>query len=247
MSKFCNNCGSIMDDDVMFCPTCGAANAPAAEAPAAEVPAENPVDTYAEIPAEESATPADNKKNLITLLAGVAAVAVVVILAILLFGSSYKDAVNNLEGVLNGKANKIESLAPKAYWTYLEEEEEVELKELKKDFKENYEDAKEELEEEYGKNAKFNIKITDKKKLSKKKVGKIAEAIEDSYDIDEKKVKAAYELEVEMTIKGREDEEEQEMELVSVKIGGKWYPVMVMEYEDEVAVMFMTGMIEMIM
>ena len=41
--------------------------------------------------------------------------------------------------------------------------------------------------------------------------------------------------------------EEQEMELVSVKIGGKWYPVMVMEYEDEVAVMFLTSMIEMMM
>ena len=37
MSKFCNNCGTAMEDEVLVCPNCGAQDAPVIE--------ETPVET----------------------------------------------------------------------------------------------------------------------------------------------------------------------------------------------------------
>ena len=51
-------------------------------------------------------------------------------------------------------------------------------------------------------------------------------------------IKKAYEVELEMTIKGRDDEDDSEMEAAVVKIGGKWYLVSYSEYEDEVYARF---------
>ena len=236
MSKFCTNSGSVMEDNAVFCTNCGAQEAPVFQgAPVGEAyaaPVENVVN--------------DNKKKMITLIAAGAALVVAIVLLIVSFSGGYKDSVKNLEAVMNGKANKIESLAPKAYWDYLEDEEDVDLKDLKEDFEDNYEDLKDELEDKYGKNAKIKMKVTDHKKLKSKKLSAIAESIEETYDIDENKVKAAYELEVEMTVKGKEDEDNEEMELVAVKISGKWYPVMVIEYGDEISVAFMISMFSML-
>ena len=212
MSKFCNNCGCELEDDAMFCPNCGAQDAPVE--PVAEEQA--PVETAAAAP---------DKKSLMTLIIAGAALVVAVILLIVAFSSTPKKALNNLEKVMNGNARKISSLAPSAYWTYLKEEEDVTKADVKDEFKDSYEDQKEYLEEAYGKNAKYSLKIADKDKLSKKKLEALAESIEDNYDIDEKKVKAAYELEVEMTIKGSEDDYETETTMYAVKIGGKWYIV----------------------
>lgn len=212
MSKFCNNCGCELEDDAVFCPNCGAQDAPAE--PVAEEQA--PVETAAVAP---------DKKNLMTLIIVGAALVVAVVLMIVAFGSTPKKALNNLEKVLNGNAGKLSSLAPNGYWKYLKEEEDVTKADVKDEFKDSYEDQKEFLEEAYGKNVKYNLKLTDKDKLSKKKLEALAENIEDNYDIDEKKVKAAYELEVEMTIKGREDDDETETTMYAVKIGGKWYIV----------------------
>lgn len=212
MSKFCNNCGSVMEDDVMFCTNCGAQDVPAFQ----EAPAEASDSVFA---------PAGDKKSLMTLIIAGAALVVAIILLIAAFSSSPKKAMSNLEKVMNGNAGKISSLAPNAYWKYLKDEEDVTKADVKDEFKDSYEDQKEFMEDEYGKNAKYNIKITDKDKLSKKKLEALAENIEENYDIDEKKVKAAYELEVEVSIKGRDDDDEYETTMYAVKISGKWYIV----------------------
>lgn len=232
MSKFCNNCGTAMEDEVLVCPNCGAQDAPVIE----ETPVETPVEAAVEAPVE---APADNKKTLITLLAGVAAAVVVIILAILLFGGGVNKAVGNMEAVLNGKFKKIEQMAPKAYWEYLaDEDEDFDIDDLIDAAEENYEDELEELEDEYGKNVKYSIKVLEKKKVKRDKVKDIAEAIEDQYDIDEKKVKAAYEIGVRMEIKGKEDSERNYTKLTAVKIGAKWYVVSYYSYDDEAYVSF---------
>lgn len=210
MSKFCNNCGSMMEDDAVFCTNCGAQAAPASE------------ESYTETSAE---VPADNKKTLIALIiAGVALIAAIILL-ITAFSSSPKKAMATLEKAMNGNAGAVSSLAPNAYWKYLKDEEDITKADVKDEFKDSYEDQKEFLEEEYGKNAKYRLKITDKDKLSKKKLEALAESIDENYEIDEKKVKAAYELEVEVSIKGREDDDDYETTMYAVKIGGKWYIV----------------------
>lgn len=222
MSKFCNNCGSEMEDDVVFCPNCGAQDAPAyQEAPAAYNEEQTYGETYEEAAPEQEA-PAKNNNLIKLIIAGGAAV-VVIILAILIFGSSPQKAINNYQAALNGNAGKFVALAPNEFWKWAKEEGEVTKADAKKEFKDQWEDEKEALEDEFGKNAKVKIKVTDKKKMSKKDLKEIGDMLEESYEIDDKKVKAGWEMEVEMTIKGSEDDDETEMTLNVVKIGGQWY------------------------
>lgn len=209
MSKYCNNCGAEMEDDVVFCPNCGAQDQPAYN--------ETPMDAA---PEEGKANPLSNMKTLI--IGAVAAVAVI-ILAIVIFGSSPNKAVKNYQAYLNGNAGKMGSMAPSDYWKYVKEEGEVTKATAKKEYKDMYKDMKEELEDTYGKNVKYTIKVTDKDKMSNKDLKAIGDALEEEYEIDDKKVKAGWEMEVEMTIKGKDDDDEIETTLNVVKIGGQWY------------------------
>ncbi len=228
MSKFCTNCGAPIEDDIVFCTNCGAKNEEL------EAPAEQ-VEQQEVIAAEE--TPA--KKNFIekaidwvkantlkTIIIAGAAIVVLVLAIILLGGKPYQSAVNNYQAVLNGKASKLEKMAPKEYWEYMEDEnEDFDIDEVKDQFEENYETSLEFLEEKYGDNIRIKIKVTDEKKLKDKKVKDLADALNEKYDIKKKSVKQAYELELEMTIKGSDDEDDSERELYAVKIGSKWYLV----------------------
>ena len=218
MSKFCNNCGSVMEDDAVFCTNCGAQDVPVYQDNPVEQPTGSPIAFFQNVME-------DSKKKMIVLIAAGAALVVALLVLILAFSSSPKKAMKNLEKVMNGNASKISSLAPGAYWNYLKEEEDITKADVKDEFKDSYEDMKEYLEDEYGKNAKYSMKIADKDKLSKKKLEALAESIEENYEIDEKKVKAAYELEVEVSLKGREDDSEYDSTMYAVKIGGKWYIV----------------------
>ena len=243
MSKFCTNCGSILDDNAMFCPNCGAVDGQSNEETA---PAPAPVNddpfsyggapsytedapAYVEEQPQEKANPlkgiTDKLGDMKNLIIGAVAAIAVIFLCVLLFGSNPNKAIKNYEAVMNGNAGKVTSLAPGAYWKYVKDEEDVTKSDVKKEFKDQWEDLKEEMEDQYGKNVKIKIKVTDKKKMSKKDLEEIAEKIEDNYEIDEKKVKAGWEMECEMTIKGREDDDEVENTLYVVKISGKWYVV----------------------
>ena len=52
----------------------------------------------------------------------------------------------------------------------------------------------------------------------------LAKALADRYDFIKKKdVKKAYELELEMTVKGKDDEDSEDMDVIAVKIKGNWY------------------------
>ena len=63
MAKFCEKCGTPMEDEAVFCPNCGTAAAPAVEmpAPAAEEPAPSPapvIEEFAPAPAPAAEEPA---------------------------------------------------------------------------------------------------------------------------------------------------------------------------------------------
>ena len=155
-------------------------------------------------------------------------------------GIGYKSAIDNLiDYTFEGKSSAIKKLAPKAYWDYMEDEHDQSLEDAIDEYEEQYELAQEMLEEQYGEKFKVKYKVTDKDKIKKADLKDIAEALEDKYEIKASSVKAGYEIEIEVTIKGKEDEEEEESELTVLKIGGKWYPVSVSEYDDEVYVNFM--------
>ena len=228
MSKFCTNCGAQLEDDVVFCTNCGAKNEEQ-EAPAEQIEQQEVV-TAEEAPAKknfiEKALEWVKANTLKTMIIAGAAIVVLVLAIILLGGKPYQSAVNNYQAVLNGKASKVEKMAPKEYWEYMEDEyEDFDMDDIVENFEESYETSLEYWEEEYGDNVRIKIKVVDEKKLKDKKVKDLADTLNEKYGIKKKSVKQAYELELEMTIKGSDDEDESERELYAVKIGSKWYLV----------------------
>lgn len=138
---------------------------------------------------------------------------------------SYNTAINNYQAVLNGNTEKLTSLAPNEIWEWAEENGNVAQTDVKRAYKDQYEDLKEDLEEEFGKNATIKITETDKKEMSKRDIHEIGEMLEASYDIDEGKITAGWEMEVEIAYKGKDDNMEVETELHVVKISNQWYVV----------------------
>ncbi len=249
MSKFCPNCGQVLEDSAVFCNSCGASVSAATNAAPAYQQSQ-----YQSAPVAAPAQPAADKKPSIDVnkiveqvktfcigfvnrckadkpflykVAGIAAAAVLVLilLIVLLSAKPYQSAIANyLDVSLEGQVKKIEKLAPKAYWEYLEEEYEVDADDVADAYEEYYEDdTLEMLEEEYGENIRISFKITDEDEMKEKKVKELADTLKEAYGISKKDVKAAYEVEIDYTIKGDDDEDEDDMELIVVKIGSKWY------------------------
>ncbi len=247
MSKICPNCGSDVPETSAFCTKCGAScgTAPAASAskPAeildkGKAVAADLANRVKSIDVNEVAKQA--KANPVKFIVpAVAVVAVVVLLIVLLGGSGYTKAIDNMiDFTFKGKVAKFESLAPAAFWEYIEEEYDADLDDIKDDLEDMMEDALDDLEDEYGNHVKIKYEVKKEKELSEKKLKKLAEALDDTYDIDSKSVKAAYDLKVEMSIEGDDDDDEQDMEMTVVKIGGNWYIVSYYEYDDEYSVRF---------
>lgn len=220
MSKFCQNCGSVMDDQQVVCAVCGTQNE---AAPAA-------------------AKGFDKSKLPVLIGVGAGAVAVIVVLIILLtsiFGSGWKSAFNNYVDVtIKGKFDKVEKLAPKEYWEYVEDEHDKDIDDIKDAMEESWDDTMDYLEDEYGDNISVSFKAEKEKKLKDKKVEKIAEALEDEFDIDEKSVTEVIEVKGEMTIKGSDDDDDEDAEFTFAKIDGTWYMISYYEYDDEYHVSF---------
>lgn len=267
MSKFCSSCGKPLEEEAAFCPNCG--NAVAAEAPVepvapveaeapvqAEAPAakENPVDKVMDkvqgfaqkatvFSKDYIAKAKTNPKMWIAPGAiAVGVIALIVVLVILLTGNKYTTALDNyIEVSFKGNANKIELLAPKEYWEYYEEESGKSLDDLKEEFEDNWDDLMDSMEDRYGKNIKVTYEITDEDKLSERKMKKIAEALEDQYDIDPKSVTDGYKVDADLKIKGSEDDDEDEGTFNIIKVGGRWYMINYYESGDKYIVYFNIG------
>lgn len=234
MSKFCQNCGKALDDAVRFCDGCGAPQE-ATAAPATPAAPKQGFDfkaTFDKVVTEVKTFAKGfvnrckaDKKFLYTVIGIAAGVLVaIVLLSLLIGGGGYKGAIDNyIAASFKGKSSAVKKMAPAEYWEYYEEKNGEDFDEYLENYEDNIEDTIDYLKDEYGDNFKVTYKVTKEKKLSGKKLEGIAEALADKYDIDEDKVSAGYELDVEMTIKGSEDDDENEVELTVIKYKGKWY------------------------
>lgn len=219
MSKFCHKCGSKLNDMDVFCEICGVKQATSTIRPAVEE--------------SDIAQPAEKAKKMpkgliIGIGAGVAAIVLIVILAIVFFGTPYKSAVEDyFDFNLNGAFEKLEGLAPEEYWEYLEDMNGTSVEDAIEYYEEYevYDAMIESLEPEYGKNIKFSYKIVHEDELSERKLDTIKDGLKDKYGIAKRTVKKAYELEVDVTIKGSEDTDTEELEIIVVNIGNDWYVV----------------------
>ena len=267
MSKFCSSCGQPLAEGAAFCSSCGKAveaQAPvehdipvetateeAAVQPEAPAAKENPVNKIvdkvqdfaqkATVYCKDYIAKAKTNPKMWIAPGAIAAgvIALIVVVCVLVAGSKYTTALDNYIAVnFRGDASKIELLAPKEYWDYLEEEQDVSLDDLKERMEENWDDVKDALEEQYGKNIRVTYKVTKEREISDKKLEKIAEALEETYDIDAKSVKAGYKIEVELTIAGSEDDDDDEGTFNVVKIGNRWYLINYYESGDNYYVYF---------
>lgn len=197
-----------------------------------------------DLPQANQAKPQDAVKKLMSnpklpviAIAAVAAIVVIIILASIL-GKGYEKAVDNyFDAYFKGKVDKIEDCMPKEVWEYAAEEMEEEgvdvdgADDLVQGCKDGYLESYEEniVDGEFGEFKKFDYKIEKAKKVTDSKLEKIAEALDETYEIDEDDVKKAYKLKLDGEIVFEDDEIDLDDagldELYSVKIGGKWYLV----------------------
>jgi len=219
MSKFCNNCGSQLEDQSTFCPNCGTACAASEEAKGGNV-----VDKVTDMGKDYVKKAKSNKMLIIIPIVAVLLI-VGIILAISLI-PSYKDPIESTMKIYYAKGTKsmIKNQLPKEVWEYVKDVKGEDHEDYWKDYEEDLDDRKDALEDEYGKNYKVSFKVTDKDEIKGDDLTEIKDTLKEYYDIDKKSVKKAYKVDLEWEIKGSEDDEDDEIEdFVVVKIGGKWY------------------------
>ncbi len=209
MSKFCQNCGTEIDDNQTVCPNCGAG----AEDTNATV--EQTTTETANDPINSNPTPSAkpvSPKN-IAILAGIIA-AIVVVIAIIssIFGSGWKKPIKNyVKGMEKANSEMYLSAFPEFYADQVED--------IYTD--ESLEKALENYEEEYGSKIKMSYKITNKEKIKKDDLQKVQKYIKSKYDT-EVKVSKGYKVRAKLTIKGTEDEDTDTDTIYVYKIDGKW-------------------------
>ena len=153
----------------------------------------------------------------------------------------YEAALRTLmDAMYKGKAAKAADLAPKAFWDYADDYMDMDEKDAEEMLEERWEYMEERFKNEYGKDYKFTYKIKKATKLKSDKLTEIQEAIEERYEFSPK-VKAAYNLEIKVTIKGSEASDENEATYTAIQIDGKWYIVNVYESGDGLRVSFSFG------
>ena len=228
---FCNNCGTQFPDGTAFCPKCGA-----------------PAGAPTVAPAADSAAPAaasqggDKKKPIIAIVAVVAIVAVLWGLYSLIFPSPKSVAKNYAKAWTTGDISaqlkytlQDKKEFEKGFKDYLDErgldksdvfeaaEKVFDTKNIK-DFNGLYKAykkyTKEEQEDEYGKFS-LSVKAFEAVKYTKDELKDLKKRYEDSEDIDDDKIQAAYHVLVSARIKGKDDSSYDAGEVTVVKYKGK--------------------------
>ncbi len=149
--------------------------------------------------------------------------------------SVFTDAIDNyFDYYFHTDINKVESLAPKAYWEYCKETGLIDIsdeEELEKCYEDYLNGRKEELYEFYGGSIKYSYKVTGEKDLSTKKLNTIKKTLNEKYNISKNDIKAAKEIDFHFLISGKDYESEDEAEgFIVVKIGNGWY--LLEDYDD---------------
>ena len=207
---YCEKCGAENLDTAAFCEKCGnpMGATEGGSAPQEPVAFNNPIPS--------------NVKTFMPVIAGVAAIVVVLILALTFLKGGPETPVKKFVKAMNSqKSELLLDAVPKQLAKYYKDEDEImdSLDEL-------VEDTMDSMEDEYGK-GKFSYKILDKDKLDKDDLEDFEDRLEDrlqalDIDDDDVKVTAGYELTVKLTYKGKEDDESDKSSLYVYKVDGRW-------------------------
>lgn len=227
MAKFCGNCGTQIEDNVAFCPNCGNA---------VEVPTSAPKKT-------------NNK------LVGIVACAAVVVIALIIAltsGGNYKSVAKKyVESVLKFDYRGIKStliydvdevyeelvdnladesdMSKKEVLEMLSDEFDSKIKDTDDIFRKMCEVAEEEFKDDYGK-CSIKVKVVDAQELDEDEIEDVIywqryAGLDMEDQINQKKIKKAYEVELETTVDFADDDiddETEEITVVVAKYGLKW-------------------------
>lgn len=220
MAKFCPKCGSALDDNAVFCTSCGENMNSYAQNPTPESnPNPNPgKKPNIKLPAFVANILSLPKKKLM-IYGGIALAAIVaIIVAICLIFPSPKMVVRNyMNGFLHKNAGQIINCYPSFMWEDNDE---------KKEAKEELKDALEDLElDEYD---KVSYEIIDVNKLTKSQRESWESRLESYEDIYDKfkasncNLKTAKEIEVKITIKDGGDTRRTTVSFILINYRGVW-------------------------
>lgn len=169
------------------------------------------------VTAEEINQPATNNqtKGMIVIAGGALLLIIILVMLISSLSGGYKTPVKDFEKALNkGDGEKFME-------TMLTDDM---IDEVGKDGLELMDNLigyiTESAKEQYGDNAKFSIKIKDKEKIDKDDLKELETLYSSAYDSDIE-ISKGYELEVELTVKGKEGKNSDETELDVIKIKGE--------------------------
>lgn len=222
MSKFCNNCGSQLEDQSTFCPNCGTPCATAPQQAADPVSdAVNKVTDFGKGYVEKAK--ADKKLIIIPVVAIVAVIAIIVLLCSL---PGVKTPIDTMYKITYGKASKadVKAMYPKQVWEYVAETEDKDADDYWDEYKDSKDDLVDMVEDRYGKNFKVSFKVKDKDKVKGNKLTAIKDLLNTMFGIKKSSIKEVWKVDIEGEIKGKEDDDEIERDdILIVKIGGKFY------------------------
>ena len=225
--KYCNNCGSQMEDESVFCANCGATNEAVTPSNDFSAKAKELGNKGANFFKNIGGAVMNNKKLLIIPAIAIVVIVAAIVVFSLLFKHPYKDALKNYIAVeISHQASEkqYEEAVPKDAWEYYEDEYNQDFDEQWEYYEESAEYIQEALEDKYG-DYKVTYKIKESKKLSDNKLEDYAEELEDMWDIDDKDVKKGYKVKLEVTIKGDDDKDSDTVKAVVVKYDGEWYVI----------------------
>ena len=224
MSKFCRQCGAQLEDDAVKCEACGAEIKPAEEAVQQPAEAEASGAENSENAAPAAPAPKKLSTRNIAIIAAAAVVVIVVLIVALTAGGGYKSAINNyIDVMIKGQVNKLDKLAPQAYWDYYEDTYDMDIDDLERDAEDVVDTVIDLLEDEYGDNVRVSYKVTKEDKLTDSKLNEIREGVNDRYELARKSVTEGYDIDADITVKGDDDEMTSETSAYIVKIDGGWY------------------------
>ena len=150
-----------------------------------------------------------------------------------MFIGNYKTPIKNLyKGIEDGSWKKISSALPEDVVDTIEDNI-IGLQYFSgmNDMDDYIGTISDEIKYQYGDNFKIKIKYKDKDKLDKDEI----ESLENyyNYSFDKKiHIKKAYNVECELTIKGKEDKDKTETNIIVGKIGSKWYIINADDFDN---------------
>lgn len=225
MSKFCGNCGTVMDDAAMVCGQCGAPLAASANVNTGTQKKAVKFDASAITGVIDGIKKGD-KGALIKGGAAVAAVAVVFILIISIFAGNgaEKTAEKFIKAFDKEKAESMVKLLPKFCFGETENGFEKDEEEWQDEFEKTIEDFKDSMDSEYDFD-EFSIKyeLLYSENYGKEYLKDIEDDFEEFKDFEEKKLKDAADLVYEVVYKGKGEKVIGKASFTVVKYGSKWY------------------------